>query len=171
MPEVIPLQGLTSTEARQRLIKYGPNMVAEDRPHPWLLFLKKFWAPVPWMLEATIALQFAIGKAERSGDHCLAADIQCRAGFCPGASCQQGAGTTAKVVWRSRCACCATKSGSRWPRKSWCREMWCICAWAILRLPIYACSTGRRCSISPRSPANHCRLRRGWVQRCTPAPS
>jgi len=66
MPEAIPLQGLTSTEARQRLIKYGPNMVAEDRPHPWLLFLKKFWAPVPWMLEATIALQFAIGKFDEA---------------------------------------------------------------------------------------------------------
>lgn len=62
MPEAIPLQGLTSAEARQRLLKYGPNMVVEDRPHPWLLFLKKFWAPVPWMLEATIALQFALGK-------------------------------------------------------------------------------------------------------------
>ncbi|HUW00496.1 MAG TPA: plasma-membrane proton-efflux P-type ATPase [Gallionella sp.] len=67
MPETIPLQGLTGTEARQRLIKYGPNTVAEDRPHPWLLFLKKFWAPVPWMLEATIALQFALGKASEAG--------------------------------------------------------------------------------------------------------
>ena len=67
MPAAIPLQGLTSAEARQRLIKYGPNMVAEDHPHPWLLFLKKFWAPVPWMLEATIALQFALGKASEAG--------------------------------------------------------------------------------------------------------
>ncbi|MGA7594414.1 MAG: plasma-membrane proton-efflux P-type ATPase [Gallionella sp.] len=66
MPEAIPLQGLTGTEARQRLDKYGPNRVAEDRPHPALLFLKKFWAPVPWMLEATIALQFAIGKADEA---------------------------------------------------------------------------------------------------------
>jgi H+-transporting ATPase len=66
MPEVIPLQGLTSAEAQQRLARYGPNMVAEDRPHPALLFLKKFWAPVPWMLEATIALQFAIGKADEA---------------------------------------------------------------------------------------------------------
>ncbi len=67
MPEAIPLQGLTSAEARQRLIKHGPNMVAEDRPHSWLLFLKKFWAPVPWMLEATIALQFVLGKASEAG--------------------------------------------------------------------------------------------------------
>ena len=66
MPEATALQGLTSTEARQRLLKYGPNMVAEDRPHLWLLLLRKFWAPVPWMLEATIALQFALGKADEA---------------------------------------------------------------------------------------------------------
>jgi H+-transporting ATPase len=66
MSEATALQGLTSAEARQRLLKYGPNMVAEDRPHPWLLFLRKFWAPVPWMLEATIALQFALGKTDEA---------------------------------------------------------------------------------------------------------
>ncbi|MGA7749606.1 MAG: cation-transporting P-type ATPase [Gallionella sp.] len=66
MPEATALQGLTSAEARQRLLKYGPNMVAEDHPHPWLLLLRKFWAPVPWMLEATIALQFALGKADEA---------------------------------------------------------------------------------------------------------
>lgn len=66
MPEMTALPGLTSTEARKRLLTYGPNMVAEDRPHPWLLLLRKFWAPVPWMLEATIALQFALGKADEA---------------------------------------------------------------------------------------------------------
>jgi len=66
MSELTALQGLTSTEAQQRLLTYGPNMVADDRTHPWLLFLRKFWAPVPWMLEATIALQFALGKTNEA---------------------------------------------------------------------------------------------------------
>jgi H+-transporting ATPase len=66
MPEAAALQGLTSTEALQRLSTYGPNAVAEDRPHAWLAFLRKFWAPVPWMLEATIALQFALGKPDEA---------------------------------------------------------------------------------------------------------
>ncbi|ADE10403.1 plasma-membrane proton-efflux P-type ATPase [Sideroxydans lithotrophicus] len=66
MSEVTALQGLTTAEAKQRLAKFGPNMVAEDHPHPWLLFLGKFWAPVPWMLEATIALQFALGKTDEA---------------------------------------------------------------------------------------------------------
>ena len=66
MSEATALQGLTSAEARQRLAKYGPNMVAEDHPRLWLLFLRKFWAPVPWMLEATIALQFVLGKPDEA---------------------------------------------------------------------------------------------------------
>ncbi|MHB0986076.1 MAG: plasma-membrane proton-efflux P-type ATPase [Sulfuricella sp.] len=66
MPEATALQGLTSAEAQQRLLQYGPNTVAEERPHPWLAFLRKFWAPVPWMLEATIALQLVLGKADEA---------------------------------------------------------------------------------------------------------
>ena len=56
------MRGLSGAEARQRLLAYGPNMVEEDRPRPWLLLLRKFWAPVPWMLEATIGLQLFLGK-------------------------------------------------------------------------------------------------------------
>lgn len=66
MPEAINPQGLSSGEARQRLLQYGPNTVAEDHPRPWLNLLKKFWAPVPWMLEVTIALQVALGKPDEA---------------------------------------------------------------------------------------------------------
>ena len=59
-------QGLTSAEAEMRLSRYGPNAVAEARPHPWLRFLQKFWAPVPCMLEATIALQVYLGKPDEA---------------------------------------------------------------------------------------------------------
>lgn len=64
-PDQAP-RGLTGTEARQRLSTYGPNLIAEDRPSPLRLFARKFWAPVPWMLEATIALQLALGKADEA---------------------------------------------------------------------------------------------------------
>jgi len=56
------VRGLTTTEARQRLQQYGPNAVSEEQSRGWLDFAKKFWAPVPWMLEATIALQLYSGK-------------------------------------------------------------------------------------------------------------
>jgi H+-transporting ATPase len=51
-----PLAGLTSDEAKARLAHYGPNEVSEAKPHALLTLLRKFWAPVPWMLEATIVL-------------------------------------------------------------------------------------------------------------------
>ena len=60
------LQGLTGREAEQRLARYGPNAVPEERVHPLWVLLRKFWAPVPWMLEATIALQLVMGKLDEA---------------------------------------------------------------------------------------------------------
>src|ERR1700733_15015530 len=54
--------GLTSDEARRRLEKFGPNAVADTALHPLRRALTKFWAPVPWMLEAAILLELALGK-------------------------------------------------------------------------------------------------------------
>ena len=54
--------GLTSAEAADRLLAAGANEVAAEKIHPWRDFLTKFWAPVPWMLEAVIALQLVLGK-------------------------------------------------------------------------------------------------------------
>jgi H+-transporting ATPase len=54
--------GLTSDEARGRLEKFGPNAMPDTSAHPVRLALEKFWAPVPWMLEATIALELVLGK-------------------------------------------------------------------------------------------------------------
>jgi H+-transporting ATPase len=53
-------QGLTSDEARTRLAKYGPNAIPDTAIKPWRMALAKFWAPVPWMLEAAIILQAAL---------------------------------------------------------------------------------------------------------------
>jgi H+-transporting ATPase len=54
--------GLTSVEAARRLAEFGPNAVAEERVHPVVQVARHFWAPVPWVLEAAIALQIAIGE-------------------------------------------------------------------------------------------------------------
>jgi len=58
--------GLTSAQAEEALRRYGPNEVTETRHRPWLTFLSKFWAPVPWMLEAAIALQLYLDKADEA---------------------------------------------------------------------------------------------------------
>src|ERR1700685_2847005 len=54
--------GLTSDEARRRLVKFGPNAMPDTALHPLRMALEKFWAPVPWMLEAAIVLELALGK-------------------------------------------------------------------------------------------------------------
>ena len=54
--------GLTSDEARRRLDKFGPNAVPDTAEHPLRRALTKFWAPVPWMLEASIMLEIVLGK-------------------------------------------------------------------------------------------------------------
>jgi H+-transporting ATPase len=53
--------GLTTTEAHNRLAVYGPNTVPEEHPRLLFVFLQKFWGPVPWMLELSLALELIIG--------------------------------------------------------------------------------------------------------------
>ena len=50
-------RGLTGEEAKAQLAKYGPNAMPDTAIRPWRMALAKFWAPVPWMLEAAIILQ------------------------------------------------------------------------------------------------------------------
>jgi H+-transporting ATPase len=57
-----PPTGLTSDEARSRLAKSGPNAMPDTALHPLRRALAKFWAPVPWMLEAAIVLELVLGK-------------------------------------------------------------------------------------------------------------
>jgi H+-transporting ATPase len=54
--------GLSAAEAARRLDQFGPNAVVEAHIGAGRRILRHFWAPVPWMLEVTIALQLAIGE-------------------------------------------------------------------------------------------------------------
>jgi H+-transporting ATPase len=49
--------GLSNEEAGARLAQFGPNEMPDTAIRPWRTALSKFWAPVPWMLEAAILLQ------------------------------------------------------------------------------------------------------------------
>lgn len=55
-----PATGLTSEEAARRLAESGPNQVAEEHAGALKRIARHFWAPVPWMLEATIILQIVM---------------------------------------------------------------------------------------------------------------
>jgi len=54
--------GLSSVEARQRLVKFGMNIIKEEALPRWRVFLAKFSAPIPWMLEIAIVLQLVLGQ-------------------------------------------------------------------------------------------------------------
>ena len=55
-------KGLTSDEAHARLEKDGPNVTPDTSAHPLRNALAKFWAPVPWLLEASIVLELVLHK-------------------------------------------------------------------------------------------------------------
>jgi H+-transporting ATPase len=54
--------GLTSSQARDRLQQFGPNTMPDTNVRPLRMALGKFWAPVPWMLEAAVVLELVRGK-------------------------------------------------------------------------------------------------------------
>ena len=59
--------GLTSEEARALLEKDGPNAMPDTSAHPLRDALAKFWAPVPWLLEASIVLETVLHKYYEAG--------------------------------------------------------------------------------------------------------
>jgi H+-transporting ATPase len=54
--------GLTTSEAHRPLEKFGANAMPDTSMHPLRVAIEKFWAPVPWMLEAAIILEVVLGK-------------------------------------------------------------------------------------------------------------
>lgn len=56
------ISGLSEKEALERLKHFGPNRIPEQRRHPALVVIAKFWGPIPWLLEATVLTQLALGR-------------------------------------------------------------------------------------------------------------
>lgn len=48
--------GLAGDEAQRRLAEYGYNELPEERENLLLKFLRSFWGPIPWMIEAAAIL-------------------------------------------------------------------------------------------------------------------
>ena len=53
-------KGLTSTEARERLDRFGPNEIVEKKVSALRKFLGYFWGPIPGMIEAAAILSAAV---------------------------------------------------------------------------------------------------------------
>jgi len=54
-------EGLTSSEAQQRLEQYGPNELVEEEVSDLEKFLRFFWGPIAWMIEAAAVLSLLMG--------------------------------------------------------------------------------------------------------------
>ena len=52
--------GLTESEARRRLEKFGENKLEEKKRNPLIELLSRYWGPMPWLLELAIALSFVL---------------------------------------------------------------------------------------------------------------
>ena len=59
---VNPETGLTHAEVDARRKEHGYNEVAEQKGHPVLMFLGKFWGLSAWMLELIMVLSAVLGK-------------------------------------------------------------------------------------------------------------
>ena len=59
--------GLSSTEAAERTLRFGPNTVVEAPPRTWELLLHRFWGVIPWMLDAAIIIDLVLGRFVEAG--------------------------------------------------------------------------------------------------------
>src|SRR3984957_16884022 len=57
-----PSDGLTSNEVSVRLKADGLNAMPDVSVRPIINLLSKFWAPIPWLLEASLILEVGLHK-------------------------------------------------------------------------------------------------------------
>lgn len=57
-------KGLSEEEAKERLKKYGLNEIPEKEESLWHRIFRRFWGPIPWMIEIAAILSAAVHKWE-----------------------------------------------------------------------------------------------------------
>ncbi|WKE67005.1 plasma-membrane proton-efflux P-type ATPase [Gallaecimonas kandeliae] len=57
-------KGLSDGEAATRLARFGFNEIVEQAEPLWHRLLRRFWGPIPWMIETAAALSAAVQKWE-----------------------------------------------------------------------------------------------------------
>ncbi|VAW54110.1 Lead, cadmium, zinc and mercury transporting ATPase; Copper-translocating P-type ATPase [hydrothermal vent metagenome] len=62
--DVTATDGLSKTETSQRLEKYGYNTIEEKVESLWHRVFRRFWGPIPWMIEIAALLSALVQKWE-----------------------------------------------------------------------------------------------------------
>jgi len=57
-------KGLSSEEVRSRLMRYGYNEILEKEESMWHRIIRRFWGPIPWMIEVAALLSAIVQKWE-----------------------------------------------------------------------------------------------------------
>ena len=57
-------QGLSDTEAARRIKQYGYNEIEEKEEAVWHRLFRRFWGPIPWMIEIAALLSALVQKWE-----------------------------------------------------------------------------------------------------------
>ncbi|MGW8248330.1 MAG: plasma-membrane proton-efflux P-type ATPase [Acidiferrobacterales bacterium] len=60
--QVDPATGLSATEAQARLQQYGFNEISEKEETLWHRLFRRFWGPIPWMIEVAAILSALVQK-------------------------------------------------------------------------------------------------------------
>ncbi|MDA8174687.1 MAG: cation-transporting P-type ATPase, partial [Nitrospiraceae bacterium] len=57
-------KGLTAQEASSRIASYGYNEIPEKEQSAFVRIVKRFWGPIPWMIEVAAILSAAVRRWE-----------------------------------------------------------------------------------------------------------
>lgn len=57
-------EGLSTSEVQKRIQQYGLNEIPEKKVNPLVKFLRYFWGPIPWMIEAAVLMSAVINRWE-----------------------------------------------------------------------------------------------------------
>jgi len=53
--------GLTESEAKSRIGKFGENKIVEEKRNSLVEFFSRYWGPMPWLLELAMVLSYILG--------------------------------------------------------------------------------------------------------------
>ena len=152
-----PASGLTSEEAGHRLATVGPNAMPDTALHPLRRALGKFWAPVPWMLEAAIVLELALGKYVEGAIIAGLLVFNAALGLF-----QESRARATLAALKSRLALNAiVRRDGKWDRPAPVVRRFVKLSLAAWWLRMCGSRLGRFCSTNPCSPVSRFRSRRG----------